>query len=141
MDTAWGKVGRMSILYGNQIRGPSTLVIVLSIVFILLTSVAGHFFSSKKMPKPVRTIALWVAAGASTAVAFFFNVASGGAVSEDFPSPGVPCREALIVTDLVWAHLPPGRWSTVGPGMATEAVQVINCCNAEPLGHVADSNV
>ena len=80
------------------------LVIFLVIVFTLLSAVIfGHFFSSDKTRQPVRRIALWAAAVASTIVAFFASLAFGVPALEDFRDPNVEFREALIGATIVWS--------------------------------------
>ena len=54
------------------------LVIFLTVVFTLLAAaVSAHFLSSEKTRQPVRRIALWVAAGVSSVVAFFASMGFG----------------------------------------------------------------
>jgi uncharacterized membrane protein (GlpM family) len=74
-------------------------------VFILLAAaLSAHFIiSSEKTRRPLRQIALWVAAGVSTVVAFFASMAFGIPALEDFRNPGVHSRAELIGTIIVWA--------------------------------------
>jgi len=88
----------------SKFEDQAPLVIFLTIVFILLVAaVSAHFLSSEKTRQPWRKIALWVAAGVSTVVAFFVSMAYGIPVLDDFRNPGVHFRVALIGTAIVWA--------------------------------------
>jgi uncharacterized membrane protein len=80
------------------------LVIFLTVVFTLLAAaVSAHFLSSEKTRQPVRRIALWVAAGVSTVVAFFASIAFGIPTLQDFRNPNMHFRDVFVGAAIVWA--------------------------------------
>jgi hypothetical protein len=88
----------------TKFEDQAPLVIFLTVVFTLLTAaVSAHFLSSEKTREPLRRIALWVAAGVSTVVAFFASMVFGIPALEDFRNPNMHFREALVGTAIIWA--------------------------------------
>jgi len=80
------------------------LIIFLSVIFVLIGAAVGAYvLSSKRSHETVRRRASWVAALVSALIASIATIGYAIPVLEDFRIPGVPFKEALLGTIIVWA--------------------------------------